>query len=188
MAFPLKTFSQAHAKATPRSWRETVAFHLWDYLWILLCRWTPKPFKAYRRLILRMAGAKLEGTPFVHQRARIEIPWNVTLKNGAAIGDRTHLYSLGEIEIGEMATLSQEVLVCTGTHLLDDPVLPLQTGKISIGPHAFIGARAILLPGVEIGAHAVVGAGAVVTKDIPPGEIWAGNPARKIGERKTGSP
>jgi len=43
--------------------------------------------------------------------------------------------------------------------------------------------RAVLLPGVEIGEGAIVGAGALVAKDtvIPPGEIWAGVPARKIG-------
>lgn len=43
-----------------------------------------------------------------------------------------------------------------------------------------IGANATILPGIRIGKGAKIGAGAVVTKDVPPGEIWVGNPARKI--------
>lgn len=53
---------------------------------------------------------------------------------------------------------------------------------IDIGQGVFIGARCIILKGVHIGDRCVVGAGSVVTKDIPAGEIWGGNPARKIKE------
>lgn len=59
----------------------------------------------------------------------------------------------------------------------------VQTKPILIKEGVFIGAHAIILKGVTIGRHSIVGAGAVVTKDIPDGEIWAGNPAvfiRKI--------
>lgn len=53
-------------------------------------------------------------------------------------------------------------------------------GQIEIHDDCFIGARAIILPGVSIGPNAVVGAGAVVTKDVAPGTVVAGNPARFI--------
>ena len=49
-----------------------------------------------------------------------------------------------------------------------------------IGKHCFIGARSIVLPGIEIGDESIVGAGSVVTKDVPPRSIVAGNPARII--------
>ncbi len=51
---------------------------------------------------------------------------------------------------------------------------------IEIKDGAFIGAFSIILKGVTIGKHSVVGAGSVVTKDVPDGEIWAGNPAKFI--------
>lgn len=52
-----------------------------------------------------------------------------------------------------------------------------------IGDYAFVGVNATVMPGVTIGDGAVIGAGAAVTKDVPEYEIWAGVPARKIGER-----
>ena len=49
-----------------------------------------------------------------------------------------------------------------------------------IGKHCFIGARSVILPGLEIGDESIVGAGSVVTKDVPPRSIVAGNPAQII--------
>jgi acetyltransferase-like isoleucine patch superfamily enzyme len=53
-------------------------------------------------------------------------------------------------------------------------------GETRIGPGAFIGVHCVILPGVTVGAKAVVGAGSVVTKDVPPGAVVAGVPARAI--------
>jgi putative colanic acid biosynthesis acetyltransferase WcaF len=65
-------------------------------------------------------GAKIYGTPFVHQRARIAIPWNLTLHDRACLGDRANAYTLGEIEIGPRVRAAQEVYLSTGTHDLRD--------------------------------------------------------------------
>jgi acetyltransferase-like isoleucine patch superfamily enzyme len=53
-----------------------------------------------------------------------------------------------------------------------------------IEDYAFLGRRSTVLQGCRIGRGAVLGAGSVLTKSIPAFEVWAGNPARKIGERK----
>jgi maltose O-acetyltransferase len=52
---------------------------------------------------------------------------------------------------------------------------------VRVGRHAFVGAGAILLPGSEVGDGSILGAGAVLRSRIPAGEIWAGNPARRLG-------
>jgi putative colanic acid biosynthesis acetyltransferase WcaF len=83
----------------------------------------------------------------------------------------------------EGATVAQEAFLCTGTHDLKNSSFQLITKKITIEPNAFVGARAMILPGVSIGKNAVVGAQAVVTKNIQENEIVAGNPARVIGNR-----
>ena len=52
---------------------------------------------------------------------------------------------------------------------------------IHVKEGAFIGTDAMILKGVTVGKHSIIGAKAVVTKNVPDNEIWAGNPARKIG-------
>lgn len=54
-------------------------------------------------------------------------------------------------------------------------------GNVTIGDGAYIGTGAVLKQGVTIGRGATVGMGAVVTKNVPPGETWVGNPAKKMG-------
>ncbi len=130
--------------------------------------------------MLKAFGANLSGMPFVHSTARIQIPWNLTMRNRACLGELANAYSLGKIEILERATVAQEVYLCTGTHNFKDPNLQLITNPITIGKNAFIGARAMILPGVSIGDNAIVGAMSVVSKNVPDHEIVAGNPAKKI--------
>ena len=149
----------------------------WEYVWLLFCIWTPKPLNSWRLFWLRLFGAQIHGRPFVHQRARIAIPWNLILHDHACLGDRANAYSLGEIEIHAHATVAQEAYLCTGTHQFGNPALPLQTAKITIHKHAFIGARAFVMPGIEIGENSIVGACSVVTKSIPAATIATGNPA-----------
>ena len=168
---------------SPWSVKTRMAMLWWEYCWTLFCSWTPKPFNAWRLLWLRMFGAKIHGHPFVHQRARIQIPWNLTLHDRACLGDRANAYSLGEIEIEREAIIAQEVYLCTGTHEFDEPGLPLITRKITVGEGAFVGARSFVLPGVSIGRGAIVGACSVVTSDVSPFTINAGVPCRMLRQR-----
>lgn len=82
----------------------------------------------------------------------------------------------GGVYIGEYSYLAGDVLV-----LAHDMCRHLHT-KTYIGKRCFIGARAIIMPGVNIGDEVVVGSGAVVTKDVPSNCIVAGNPAKIIKE------
>ena len=94
------------------------------------------------------------------------------------------------VELGRYAMLAPQVAIIGGDHLYNKPGVPIIfTGRpepppvTMIGDDAWIGYGAIILAGVKIGRGSIVGAGSVVTKDIPPYEIHAGIPARKIGER-----
>jgi putative colanic acid biosynthesis acetyltransferase WcaF len=156
---------------------------LWELCWFTFCAWTPKPFNQWRLFWLRLFDARIEGTPFVHQRARIAVPWNLTLHDRACLGDRANAYSLGEIEIGARATVAQEVYLSTGSHDFEQPGMPLVVAKITIGEDAFIAARAFVLPGVTIGARSIIGACSVVTHDVPENVIAAGNPCRVLRTR-----
>ena len=154
-------------------------------IWLICCSWTPKFLNPWRLIILKIFGANIYGIPFVHGSVRIQIPWHLTLKHRACLGENVCAYSLGEIEVGEAATVAQEVYLCTGTHDFGSSKMQLITKPIMVQRNAFIGVRAMVLPGVTVGENAIVGAQAVVTKDVPACEIFACNPARKIGTRKT---
>lgn len=173
----MKVYAQLSPYESPWTLGQRIKMLLWEYVWRLLCSWTPKPANRWRLFWLKSFGAQIYGKPFVHQRARIQIPWNLTLHDHAALGDRTNVYSLGKIEIHEHATVAQEAYLCTGTHAFGQPAKNLMTAPIIIGSHAFIGARAFILPGTEIGHHAVVGACSVVTRLVKPYTIVKGNPA-----------
>ena len=137
----------------------------------------------WRLVVLKSFGAKISGIPFVHSSARIQIPWNLILHHRACLGEGATAYSLGEIEIQEGGTVAQEAYLCSGTHDFERASLQLITKRILIEGNVFIGARAMILPGVTIGKNAVIGAMTVVAKDIEANEIIAGNPSRKIRER-----
>ena len=171
---------QQPTSTSPWTVRQRIAMLLWGGCWTILCQWTPKPCNCWRLFILRLFGAKLHGKPFIHQRARIQIPWNITIHDQACVGDRANLYSLGLIEVMEKAVIAQEVYLCTGTHDFSDSTLPLQVAKITIGKNVFVGARALVLPGVEIGEASIIGAASVVTKNIPANVTAVGNPAKAI--------
>jgi putative colanic acid biosynthesis acetyltransferase WcaF len=178
-----KTYEQNSADDSPWSLSDRIYLLLWHFCWTLFCSWNPKPLNLWRLFWLRLFGCKIYGKPFVHQRARIQIPWNLILHDRACLGDRANAYSLGVIEIQTGATVAQEAYLCTGTHDFFNPNLPLVTAKITIGEDAFVGARAFIMPGVNIGSGAVIGACSVVTKDMPDRTICVGQPCRVLRER-----
>ena len=177
------TYAQESAYRSPWSTGYRIKLLLWQICWAAFCAWTPKPLNAWRLIWLRLFGAKLADTAFVHQRARIQIPWNLTMEDRACLGDRANAYTLGPVIMRARSTAAQESYLCTGTHDFSKHVLPLQTATIEVGEDAFVGARAFIMPGVSIGARAIVGSCAVVTRDVQPDAIVAGNPAKVIGQR-----
>jgi maltose O-acetyltransferase len=87
------------------------------------------------------------------------------------------------ISLAEGVILGHEVMFLTGRHEMGpDGVVPdpSSEGGITVEDGAWIASRALILGGVTIGAASIIGAGAVVTEPVPPGEFWAGNPARHV--------
>lgn len=152
-------------------------------LWALaqpLFRFSPRPLWGWRRVMLRIFGAKVGRNAHIYPTVRIIIPWNLDLGDDCAVGDRAILYALGPITIGKRATVSQGAHLCAGTHDLRDPARPLLKPPISIGDDAWICADAFVGPGVTVGRGAVAGGRAVVVRDVDEECIVAGNPARLI--------
>lgn len=127
-----------------------------------------------------MFGAKIGRGVHIYPSVYIKIPWNLTIGDQAAIGDRATLYALGHIDIGARATISQGAHLCAGSHDISRRDRPLTRLPITVEPDAWVAADAFIGPGVTVGAGAVVGARSVVTRDVGTGTIVAGNPARLL--------
>ena len=154
---------------------------LWQLSWLLLARWTPRPLHAWRVLVLRAWGARIGTGCLVYADAMIWVPWQLTMGDGACIGDRAEIYNVAPITLGARSVVSQQALLCAASHDHRREDFPLTSATIALGVRAWVAARAIVLPGVTIGDGAVVGAGSVVTHDVAAGCTVAGNPARVLG-------
>jgi putative colanic acid biosynthesis acetyltransferase WcaF len=133
--------------------------------------------------LLRLFGAQIGRNVHIHPSVYITIPWNLSIGDKTAVGDRVILYALGPIVIGECVTVSQYAHLCAGTHDWRDPVMRLIKTPITIGNGAWICADAFIGPGVTVGARAIVGARAVTMRNVAPGAIVSGNPATQFGRR-----
>lgn len=178
----LKVAYQKDAATSSWSLKEALGIRLWHMVWLCLFRWTPKKMNFWRLFLLRLFGAKLENV-FIFSSARIYVPWLLEMKKGACLGPYSEVYNLGPVYFGENSVLSQYSYICNGTHDLSTLRLPLMIGEITIGRNVFIGAKALILPGISIGDGAVIGAGSVVTKDVEAWSVIGGNPAREIKKR-----
>lgn len=109
------------------------------------------------------------------------------------IGDRVFIGTGCEMNISKHIRIGDRALIASGCRFVDHdhgfaepgPIGPQkgEEGEIGIGADVWLGVNVVVLRGVHIGDGAVVGAGAVVTRSIPAGEIWAGIPAKRIGQR-----
>lgn len=160
-----------------------IARVLWAFAHPLFA-WSPRIFWGWRRMLLRAFGARIGRDVHVYPNVRITMPWNVEIRDGAAVGDRVILYALGPILIGPRATVSQNAHLCAGSHDLDRADRPLLTPPIIIGADAWVAADAFIGPGVAVGDAAVVGARAVAMRDVADGHVVAGNPAKVLRNRK----
>lgn len=156
---------------------------VWLAVQASLYGWSPVPMHGWRRMLLRVFGARVGKGAHPYPSARIWAPWHLTMSAGSCLGPRSICYCVGKVWLGENAIVSQGAHLCAATHDHRDPAFPLIAGDIEIARGAWVAADAFVGPGVVVGERAVVGARAVVTKDVAAGVVVAGNPARQVGMR-----
>lgn len=173
----------ANRLALKWSRKELAGRIIWELIRFPLFALSPRPFWGWRRWLLRMFGARIGRDVHLYPSVKIAVPWNIAIADYAAVGDGAILYSLGQISVGERATISQYAHLCAGTHDYRDPTMPLVKVNIVIGAGAWICADAFIGPSVSVGEHAIVGARAVVTRNVAQQAVVVGNPARVVAQR-----
>ena len=174
-----------HPKKQPSPWSpmENLKRVLWMLLRTALFRCSFHNWYGWRRLLLRLFGAKLGRDVRIRPTVLVEIPWNLDIGDDVDIGDHVILYSLGKITIGRGSIISQYAHLCAGTHDYTTRRFPLLRPPIVVGEDAWIAADAFIGPGVTVGDRAVVGARATVVKDVGPDQVVAGPAAAVLKTR-----
>ncbi len=168
---------------TSNSHRNRVARVAWSIVYFFLYRPSPVTLHGWRRFLLRCFGASIGPGAHPYPTALVWAPWNLTMERDSCLGHHANCYSVAPVVIGQRAVVSQYAYLCTASHDYEDPMFPLTSAPITIGPAAWVAAGAFIGPGVTLGEGAVAGAHAVVFRDVPPWAVAAGNPARIIKRR-----
>ena len=130
-----------------------------------------------RELINELLEGKLPETASILAPVQIDYGHQLNIGERAFINHSFCVSAAAGVTIEEEVQIAPQVTILTVNHDLKNKGI-VKCAPVVVKKGAWIGARAIILPGVTIGKNSVVGAGAVVTKDVPDNTVVVGNPAR----------
>lgn len=158
----------------------TWSIHLLHVLLDLL----PAPLRC---LLWRPFLGKCGRGVLIDHRVYFKYPWLIELGDDISINRGAEFYpgmmQKARIVLCSGVRIAPNARLHAAGHDPDHPDLADTAADIVIGAHAWVGAAAIILPGVSVGEHAIVAAGAVVSRDVPPHTIVAGVPAHVVRQR-----
>jgi acetyltransferase-like isoleucine patch superfamily enzyme len=167
---------------------------LYTFYCIVLCRifypkcpwlihWNPRAIFGYilPQRILNINKARNISWP-VHFTSNVSGKIKVGTMTSPGMSPVVYVNAMAGIEFGDIVFIGPGAKIISANHDPDNLEKHLPAHSMRIGSNVWIGANAVILPGVDIGDGVIVGAGAVVTRPVPAGNVVAGNPARIIKE------
>ncbi|MGJ0117897.1 DapH/DapD/GlmU-related protein [Williamsia sp. MIQD14] len=140
---------------------------------LVFCTWWCPP--RVRVALLRWFGADIGRGVLIRHRVRVHWPWKLSIGDHSWVGEGAWILNLEPVHIGSDTVISQEAMLCTGSHDRHSATFEFDNAPISIGDGAWVATRAVILRGVVIGDRATIGAGAVVSTSVAPGHIVTAN-------------
>ena len=141
------------------------------------------PFSSIKVFLLRTFGAKIGKNVVVKPNVNIKYPWNLTVGDNSWIGEKVWIDNLGKVTIGKNVCLSQGAFLLCGNHDYKKETFDLMVKEIILEDGVWIGAKAVVCPGVTCKSHSVLAVGSIATSDLESYSIYQGNPAVKIKVR-----
>jgi putative colanic acid biosynthesis acetyltransferase WcaF len=173
-AFTTEGYDKGRSRVVQALWFATMNLLFMPWFWP--ARW--------RVLMLRLFGANIGTDVLIRHRVRVLWPWKLSVGDRCWIGEGAWILNLEPVRIGHDVCVSQEALLCTGSHDYRRPDFRYRNAPITIGDGSWVAARALVLPGVRVGAGAVVAAGAVVSTDVADETLLTLSGARPIEAAK----
>jgi putative colanic acid biosynthesis acetyltransferase WcaF len=137
----------------------------------------------WRRLILRLFGARIGTHCDIRGTAKIWYPPNLIMEDWTMLADGVICYNVAPITLRTGSLVSQRAHLCAASHDIYDSDFPLKPKPIEVGRQCWIAAEAFVGPGVTLGEGAVLGARAAAFENLTEWTIYRGNPATVIRVR-----
>ncbi len=156
---------------------------LWYFTNMVIFK-TMLPFPSSVKVkLLRLFGAKVGQGVLIKPNVNIKYPWFLEIGSDIWIGEGVWIDNLAKVTIGSNVVLSQGAYLLTGSHDYKKETFDLMLGEIILEEGVWIGAKAVVCPGVTCSGHSVLAVGSVAIKDLDAYGIYQGNPAILKRER-----
>ena len=156
---------------------------LWYFINIVIVQNSLLPSSGIKIFFLRLFGATIGKGVVIKPSVKIKFPWKLFIAENSWVGEGVWIDNLENVIIGKSVCISQGAYLFTGNHDFKKSTFNLITLPIIIEDGVWIGALAIVCPGVTCGTHAVLTAASMATRNLQPYSIYKGSPALKISER-----
>jgi putative colanic acid biosynthesis acetyltransferase WcaF len=163
--------------------RNKFTVQLWWIVQSTLFAWSPQFLYGFRRFLLKAFGAKIGRNVLIRSSVKITYPWFLEVGDYCWIGDDCTLYNLCKITIGKNVALAHKVYLNTGGHDYKKITFDIFARPIFIEDECWLTNDVYVAPGVTIGKGTILAARSSALKDLPPGKICAGTPAKPIKDR-----
>lgn len=141
------------------------------------------PLSGLKVRLLRLFGAKVGKGVIIKPGVNIKYPWLLEVGNHVWIGEKVWIDNLTYIRIDDHVCLSQGAMLLTGNHNYKKPSFDLMIGEITLETGCWIGAQAVVCPGVRCQKRSILAVASVATKDLVENTIYQGNPAQPVHQR-----
>lgn len=156
---------------------------LWYFINALIVRASWNPFMGIKIFLLKAFGAKIGKGLVIKNNVCVKFPWKLTVGDNVWLGENCWIDNLDYVSIGDNVCISQGALLLTGNHDYTLTSFDYRNRPIAIEDGAWVGAKAVVCPGVKLSSHSILTVGSVATKDMEEYGIYQGNPAKLIRKR-----
>lgn len=136
-----------------------------------------------KKFWLRVFGAKIGKGVVFKPAINIKYPWKLVIDDYSWIGEKVWIDNLADVRIGKSVCISQGAMLLTGNHDYSKTTFDLMVKPIVIKDGVWVGAKALICPGVICETHAVLAAMSVANRNLEPYSIYQGNPAILVKQR-----
>lgn len=141
------------------------------------------PFSEFKIFLLKLFGARVGKKVVIKPGVNIKAPWFLSIGDFVWIGENVWIDNLVKVSIGNHSCISQGAMLITGNHDYSKSTFDLMIKEIVIEEGVWIGAKAVVCPGIICHSHAVLSVASIATSNLAAYGIYSGNPAVRIKER-----